>query len=83
MRKTIKIVGVGDRRQGVSKTGKPYDFTPVHFVYQKHWIKGYCAASSNVSQDCMGDYAPAVNDEKDVVMHEDFRSGAVFIDAIL
>ena len=53
MRKTIKIVGVGDRRQGMSKTGKPYDFTPVHFCYEQPWIRGFAAASCNVSQDCI------------------------------
>lgn len=83
MRKTIKIVGVGDRRQGMSKTGKPYDFTPVHFCYEQPWIRGFAAASCNVSQDCMGDYTPAVNDEKEVVMHQDFKTGAVYIDAVL
>lgn len=83
MRKTIKIVGVGDRRQGVSKTGKQYDFTPISFCYEQPWVRGYAAATCNVNQDCMGDYVPAVNDEKDVVFHQDFKSGSIFIDAIL
>ena len=83
MIKTIKIVGVGDRRQGTSKTGKAYDFTPVSFCFEKPWIKGYSAATCNVNQDCMGDYVPAVNDEKQVVMHEDFRTGALYIDAFM
>lgn len=83
MRKVIKIVGVGDRRQGTSAKGREYDFTPVSFVYEMPWTKGYKAASANVSQDCMGDYTPAVNDEKEVVMREDYRTGAVYIDAIL
>lgn len=83
MRKTIKIVGVGDRRQGIGKNNKPYDFTPISFCYEHPWTRGYAAATCNVNQDCMGDYVPAVNDEKDVVFHQDFKSGSIFIDAIL
>lgn len=83
MIKTIKIVGVGDRRQGTSKTGKAYDFTPVSFCFEKPYVKGFAAATCNVNQDCMGDYVPIVNDEKNVVMHEDFRTGAFYIDAFM
>lgn len=35
MRKTITILGIGLRKQGVSaKTGRPYDFTPVSILHE-------------------------------------------------
>ena len=83
MRGTIKIVGVGQRRTGISKTGKNYDFTPVSFCYTDSRITGYGAATCNVAQDCLGDYAPKVNDEKEAVFHQDFKSGTFYIDAII
>ena len=83
MRKVIKIVGVGDRRQGVSAKGREYDFTPVSFTYDMPWTKGLRAATCNISQDSMPDYTPAIGDEVEVVMREDYRTGAVYVDAIL
>lgn len=84
MRKQITIVGVGDRRQGTSpKNQKPYDFTPVSFTYEMPWTKGLKAATCNVSQDCMPGYTPAIGDTVEAVMREDYRTGAVYIDAIL
>lgn len=84
MRKQITIVGVGDRRQGTSpKTGKSYDFTPISFTYEMPWTKGLKAATANVSQDSMPGYTPSIGDSREVVMREDYRTGAVYIDAIL
>lgn len=83
MRKVITIVGVGDRRQGVSAKGRKYDFTRVSFTYEMPWTKGLRAATSNISQDAMLDYTPAIGDQVEVVMREDYRTGAVYVDAIL
>ena len=83
MRKIIKIVGLGDRKQGVSAKGREYDFTPVSFTYQMPWTKGLRAATCNINQDAMLDYTPAIGDEVEVVMREDYRTGAVYVDAIL
>ena len=83
MRKVIKIVGLGDRRQGVSAKGREYDFTPVSFTYEMPWVNGYNAATCNINQDCMLDYTPAIGDEVEVVMREDYRTGSVYVDAIL
>ena len=84
MRKTITIIGVGDRRQGVSaKTNKPYDFTPVSFTYEMPFVSGVKGATANVAQDCMPNYSPRVGDSVEVVMREDFRTGSVYIDAVL
>ena len=84
MRKYINIVGVGERRKGTGKdSGKPYDFTPVSFTYDDDYTTGVKCASVNVSQDSMRDYSPAVGDTVEVVMREDYKSGRVFVDAVL
>ena len=83
MRKEITIVGIGDRRQGTSAKGRNYDFTPISFTYEDPWTRGLKAATSKVDQDCMPDYTPAIGDTVEAVMREDYRSGAVFIEAIL
>ena len=51
-RTKMKIVGLGNRMQGVSKkNGKPYDFQPISFVYKDQYTNGYKAATSNVPGD--------------------------------
>ena len=51
-RTKMKIVGLGNRMQGVSKkNGKPYDFQPISFVYKDQYTTGYKAATSNVPGD--------------------------------
>lgn len=84
MRKYINIVGVGNRMAGTGKnSGKPYDFTPVSFTYDDRFITGVKSATVNISQDAMGEYIPAVGDTVEVVMREDFKTGRVFVDAVL
>ena len=40
-RTKMKIVGLGNRMQGVSKkNGKPYDFQPISFVYKDQYTNG-------------------------------------------
>ena len=38
-----EIVGIGERRSGVSKTGKQYDFTPLYCIYEDAKVKGRVA----------------------------------------
>lgn len=84
MRKYITIIGVGRRMAGVGKnSGKNYDFTPISFTYQDDRTAGLKAATCNVNQADMGGYTPVCDDELEVVMREDFRTGKVYIDAIL
>lgn len=84
MKKYINIVGVGNRMAGVGKnSGKAYDFTPVAFTYDDHFITGLKCATVNISADCLSGYVPAVGDTVEAVMHEDFRTGRVYVDAIL
>lgn len=84
MRKHINIVGVGRRMAGTGKnSGNPYDFTPVSFTYEDSRTQGVKAATCNINQADMGGYAPAVGETVEVVMREDFRTGKVYVDAIL
>ena len=49
MRAYITIVGLGQRKSGVSqKTNKPYDFQPVSFVYDDAYTTGQKAATANI-----------------------------------
>lgn len=83
MRKLITIVGVGERRQGVSAKGRKYDFTPVSFTYHMPDTTGLRATTCNIFQDALGDYIPAIDDQVEVVMREDFFTGKVHVDAVL
>lgn len=83
MRTNIKIVGIGDRKAGVSaKNNRPYDFLPVSFVYPDKFTKGLKAATSNVA----GDLVDAVgglklDDEREIFYHT--FNNSVVIDGIL
>ena len=84
MKRYITVVGVGKRMAGTGKaSGKSYDFTPVSFTYDDPHISGVKACTVNINQADMGDYTPIVGDVLEVVMHEDFRTGKVYVDAIL
>lgn len=84
MRKYINIVGVGQRRAGTGKTsGKPYDFTTVAFTYDDAYTTGVKCATVNINQDSMGGYVPTIGDNVEVVMREDYKSGRVYVDAVL
>lgn len=83
MRKIINIVGVGERRQGTGKTGKPYDFTPISFTYEDCFLSGLKAAHTNLSQDCCPPgYSPCLGESVEVFMREDYKTGRVFIDGV-
>lgn len=88
MRKIVNVVGVGKRKQGVSKSGNPYDFTPlsISFEDKSRWDKGLRVCEVNANTDELAASAPVgVNpgDCIEVVMHEDFRRGGFVLDAIL
>lgn len=84
MRKYINIVGVGNRMAGTGKnSGKPYDFTPVAFTYDDCFTAGLKAATVNINADSLAGYVPAVGDSVEVVMREDYKSGRVYVDAVL
>lgn len=84
MRKNVVIIGVGKRMSGTGRdSGRPYDFTPVAFTYEDPYITGVKCVTVNINQDALGDYAPAVGDAVEVVMREDYKSGRVYVDAVL
>ena len=85
MRKNINIIGVGRRMSGVGKnSGANYDFTPVSFTYEDQRTSGLKAATCNVNQaDMPYGYAPSVGETVEAVIREDYKTGRVYIDAIL
>lgn len=84
MRKYINIVGVGSRKFGTAKqSGRQYDFTPVAFTYEDPFVQGLKCATVNIGQDCLGSYSPSVGDSVEVVMREDFKTGRVYVEAVL
>lgn len=48
MKIEITIVGTGERKAGMGKTGKPYDFVPVAFTFEDKRMEGVNAACCNV-----------------------------------
>lgn len=37
---TGEVFGIGQRRSGTGKSGKPYDFTPIHCAYAANDVVG-------------------------------------------
>lgn len=84
MRKAITIVGVGRRMAGIGKkSGVPYDFTPLSFTFDDPKFTGVTCATVNVSQENLNGATPAVGDVLEAVMHQDYSSGRLYVDAIL
>lgn len=82
MRTKAKIVGICERRSGVSKKGRNYDFTPFHFIYPDKNTDGFAAASANVDQSILDPILlPKLNDEVEIFCH--FYNGSMMIDGIL
>lgn len=83
MRKTIKVVGIGQRRAGVSqKNGKSYDFLPVAFVMHDDRFTGVVAGTANVQGsdiDSVGGLN--VNDEIDAFFH--YANNQIVIDGLV
>lgn len=82
-RTKMKIVGLGNRMQGVSKkNGKPYDFQPISFVYKDPYTTGYKAATSNVPGDMIDAIGGVkVDEEREIFFHA--YNGTVTVDGIL
>lgn len=81
MRKQVTIVGVGQRRAGVSKAGKNYDFTPIAFEFEDIEMSGVKAETINAGADALGEYVPRVGDVVDVVFH--YSNYRPYLDAVL
>ena len=82
MRATIKVVGLGNRKAGVSKKGRAFDFVPVAFVMHDQQFQGFSAHTCNVAgSDIESVGGLKVNDEIDAFYH--FENFAVVIDGLV
>lgn len=82
MKKSVKILGIGQPVSGIRKSGKPYNFTPVSFAYTDEQFNGYKAEIVNIDSSMIQDHGGIkVNDQLEFVFHyQNFRP---FVDAIL
>lgn len=81
MRKIVNVCGV-NRRTGTSKTtGKPYDFTEIHFTYADDYVAGCKAANAIVNQNMIGKRDILVGEDLDMVFH--VFQNRIVVDAIL
>lgn len=82
MRKEITIVGIGNRREGISeKTGRKYGFTPISFTYEDVYTDGVSAQTVNVDDTAMPVVPLFVGEVREAVLHtQNYR---MFVDAIL
>lgn len=82
MRKQITLVGIGERRQGVSKaTNKPYDFTPVSFTFEDGLFRGVRAVTVNVVPDVFPPELMEVGGHYDAVLHN--SNYQIYLDAVI
>lgn len=82
MRTKAKVVGIGERKSGISKKGRNYDFTPFHLIYVDKNTEGFAACSTNVDQSILDAIPlPKVNDEIEIFFH--FYNGNMSVDGIL
>ncbi len=83
MKKNITIVGVGERKAGTGKTGKPYAFTPIAFTYEDDYFVGVKASTANVDDGTLDGYRPAVGDAVQAFIRPDFKTGRVYVDGFV
>lgn len=78
-----KIIGKGQRRQGVSaKTNRAYDFQDIVFAFEDSRVEGlnaFSAPVSGVDIDALGNVENGVF--VDLVYHQ--HNGRFFVDAII
>lgn len=82
MRKTVQIMGIGQRKSGISKrNGKPYDFTDISIGYDSPDFLGYRCEVVAVDAAVIGNRVLSPGDSVDIVFHQyNFRT---IVDAIL
>ena len=82
MRKTVQILGVGQRKSGnAKKTGKPYDFLEISIGYNSPDYSGLRCETIGVDSNLIGDHQFIPGDVVDIVFHQyNFKT---YIDAIL
>lgn len=82
MRKTVQIMGIGQRKSGTSKkTGKPYDFLEISIGYDSPGFTGLRCETICISSSLIGATELVPGEFVDIVSHEyNFKT---YIDAIL
>lgn len=81
MRKIVEVIGVGQRKKGLSKKGNKYDFTEVSIAYETDGIVGRKAETVAIDAVTLGDRVVAPGEVLDIVMHQaNFKT---YVDAIL
>lgn len=68
METKIQIIGCGERKTGVGKNGKPYDFVNVHFAYATPYIEGKAVGSFMCPGDKFEQYGLCVGSEVNVLL---------------
>lgn len=68
METTIQIIGCGERKTGVGKNGKPYDFVNVHFTYENEYIEGKASGSFMCPGDKFEQYGLHVGSSVNVLL---------------
>ena len=81
MRMYVEVLGVGHRKEGVSRKGNKYDFTEVSIAYEHRDMTGRCAETVAIDTAILGDRKLEPGEVLDVVMHQsNFKT---YVDAIL
>lgn len=82
MRKTVQILGIGQRKSGnAKKTGKPYDFLEISIGYDSSGFSGLRCETICISSILIGDRQFVPGEYVDIVSHQyNFKT---YIDAIL
>lgn len=71
----IKIVGIGGRKTGIGKNGKPYDFVQVAYEYEDDYYDGMNVGSCPINYDVIESNNISVGSIISVCMgYKDYRS---------
>ena len=82
MRIIANVIGVGQRKKGISKkNGKPYDMQEIAISYDHQMFSGQKCETIAIDGNTIGDRVIAVGDSLDMVIHQaNFKT---YVDAIL
>lgn len=75
MKAKVKILGIGNRKEGVSKKGNPYDFLPVAIGFPAEGYNGLYVETVNMDMSVYPKEQPLqVGQERTVYLHhQNFR----------
>ncbi len=74
MKTVIRIVGLGERRKGISsKSNRPYDLQDVAFTYDRRYFTGEGAATCTVNGDVLDGVNLRIGNVYDAIITESFN----------